>query len=168
MLDVGIALVIGYLLGRDKGEDRPLPLPPLPKFHPIPTVPTSYPAPSVPSAPSSPPAHTIPAVWPTAAAPYGQGGPPPFPGPGWEPAQPPSVAVVNRARQLQGQLALGQYTTENTAGDWITYQGAMTSGGKGVVAFRVKPAFAKASPPMAPPPSSFATAPSMPRDLRRA
>lgn len=141
VVNLVLAFGLGYLLGgKDREEDRPLPLPPVPRFKKLPTVPTSIPAPA--PAPYSP-GGVIPAAWPTATPAYDAGGPPPFPGPGWEPAHPPTPEIVNRAKQLLGQLALGQHTVENMHGRWIAFLGAMTSGGRGVVAYRVKSGYGR-------------------------
>ncbi len=66
---------------------------------------------------------------------------PPFPT-GWEPDEPPPIAVQTRAMQLLPALwkrGAGTRKTEKTQGRWITYQAQAMGKKKGVVAFRIRP-----------------------------
>lgn len=81
---------------------------------------------------------------------------------GWEPATPPSSAIVQRAWQLLSTLwarGVGTRQVEQTNGQWITYVAAITAGNKrGVVAYRQKPVGARA-PASVPRPSSPSSTP---------
>jgi hypothetical protein len=67
---------------------------------------------------------------------------PPFPGPGWKPAEPPPDAVVNRAWQLLSKLwsgGVGTFKVEQTGPNWYVYQARWTgpkADKKGVVAWK--------------------------------
>lgn len=68
---------------------------------------------------------------------------PPWPQ-GWQPANPPPAPVVTRAWQLLPTLwqkGAGNRTTEQTAGQWITYVAAYMNPAKttkGVIAYKPK------------------------------
>ncbi len=84
-------------------------------------------------------ADAAPAPWPQ-KLPVGL---PPFPA-GWEFDEPPPQAVQTRAAQLLTTLwktGPGKTKTEKTAGRWITYQSQKMGTKKGVVAYRIKPAY---------------------------
>lgn len=79
-----------------------------------------------------------PRPWPQATP----AGLPPFPGPGWKPAEPPPSAVVSRAWQLLSSLwakGVGSWKAEQTGPSWYIYQARWTgpkADKKGVVAWR--------------------------------
>lgn len=87
--------------------------------------------------PGSPISYTPP--WPAAVPTTGL---PKFPGSGWEFDEPPPAAVQQRARMLVDVLwkqGSGTSRIEQTAGRWIAYQAQVVSSGrKGVVAYRLK------------------------------
>lgn len=112
------------------------PLPPTPKPAPLPVAPPHQQIKNV----SQPP------PWPQAMP----SGLPPWPA-GWTPAQPPPPAVVTRAWQLLPTLwakGVGNRTTEQTAGQWITYVASWMNAAKttkGVVAYKPKPGSPRAT-----------------------
>lgn len=82
-------------------------------------------------------AAAAPVPWPQAMP----AGLPPFPSGRWVPAQPPPPAVVTRAWQLLSTLwahGAGTHKTEQTAGQWITYQAQPMGQKKGVVAWKLR------------------------------
>jgi len=95
----------------------------------------------------------VPPPWPQAMPP----GLPAFPG-GWQPDEPPPMAVQNRAWQLLPVLwktGPKSRKTEQTQGRWITYVAEPMGAKKGVVAYRPRPG----APPAAssPAPTNVAT-----------
>jgi hypothetical protein len=118
---------------------KPTPSKPTPvQTTPIEQTPVTPPAVKTTAKPATKKPTVIPVSWPT-AAPKGL---PAFPS-GWEADVPPPAAVTARAWALLPTLwksgKAGVTTVEQTAGRWITYQGAVPSKGKrGVVAWRIK------------------------------
>ena len=111
-----------WLLGKDRSSSS---------APPSPVGPSVPPVPSGGQVTSSPPwPQTVPA------------GLPRFPGPAWEFAEPPSLAVQQRARAILQSLwnqGSGAWKAEQTAGEWIVYRAeVVASGKKGVVAYRRK------------------------------
>lgn len=109
----------------------------------VPALPNGVPG-GEPGWPGSPIDYTP--TWPQATP----AGLPPFPGSAWEFDEPPPPAVQQRARQLVDELwarGSGAYRVEQTAGRWIAYQAQVVSSGrKGVVAYRQKGASSSSSP----------------------
>ena len=109
---------------------------------PVPSVPGGQPG-----WPGSPISYTPP--WPQAVPTTEL---PKFPGSGWEFDEPPPPAVQQRARQLVDQLwkaGSGAHRIEQTAGRWIAYQSQVVSSGKkGVVAYRQKGTLPSAPAPV--------------------
>lgn len=88
------------------------------------TGPTTAPAPT----PSTPP------PWPQVVP----AGLPPFPGPGWRAANPPTSAMVSRAWQLLPTLwqsGAGTWKVEKTGDRWVVYQATQMEDKRGVVAY---------------------------------
>lgn len=120
-------------------------IPPARRTTPAPTIKPVDPTPPKPSLPQPSPVQQVrndaqPPPWPQAMP----SGLPPWPQ-GWTPAQPPPAAVVTRAWQLLPTLwkkGVGNRTTEQTAGQWITYVASWMNAAKttkGVVAYKPKP-----------------------------
>ena len=109
---------------------------------------------TTPATPARPRARPAPRPARPAAAPWPQVVPtglPRFPGPGWEPDEPPPAAVQARAGQLLSQLwrgGAGTFKVEHTGARWLAYKAAITAGNKrGVVAYRLRAAAPRAAPP---------------------
>lgn len=126
-----LLLLLGLLGDRNKDLSRRSSAPPRPTRRPTPRLPPARTAPRLQQSTSRP------APWPQ-VVPRGL---PKFPGPGWEPDEPPPRAVQQRAAQLLRMLwahGEGSYKIEQVDGRWIAFRSHRMGTKKGVVAYRTK------------------------------